>query len=151
VRLHDAEGNYAAVSYAWGTEQATQVEGKILNIRKNLHELMWSIRASDRPLYLWVDAICIHQASNLEKGHQVDQMASVYRGAKTTHVLLGEPSAPLMDLFQAEHLGIFPGFFLSPCWYLIWQGALLRYWIIQTGNGFGSSRKWLSLAMTRFD
>jgi hypothetical protein len=53
VRCRDAEGTYVAVSYAWGTEQVVQsiiIDGKTLDIRKNLYTFVHSVRAPDRPI-----------------------------------------------------------------------------------------------------
>jgi hypothetical protein len=40
-------------------------------------------------MFLWVDAICIHQADGEEKSQQVVNMLDVYRKAEHVHVWLG--------------------------------------------------------------
>lgn len=43
---------------------------------------------------LWVDAICINQSDNKEKGLQVAMMAEIYRTAKSVLIWLGDGYAP---------------------------------------------------------
>ena len=98
-----AEDRYATVSYTWGTEQETRpiiVNGKLMDIRKNLHAFLSYVRAPDRPLNLWGEAICIGQLSIAEKGYQVQQMRRVYEGAKETYLWLGKPSTAVMNLLR---------------------------------------------------
>lgn len=39
--------------------------------------------------YLWIDAICINQATTLEKNHQVSMMGMIYSQAECVIVWLG--------------------------------------------------------------
>ncbi|KAJ8108979.1 hypothetical protein OPT61_g7794 [Boeremia exigua] len=46
-----------------------------------------------RPRFMWIDAICIDQGSNLEKNHQVQLMREIYSKAKRVIVWLGDSKA----------------------------------------------------------
>jgi hypothetical protein len=51
------------------------------------------MRFSDKPRVLWIDAICIDQSSQSEKGEQVAFMSTIYSTAKQNLVYLGEDDA----------------------------------------------------------
>jgi len=61
-----------------------------IRVTRNLHAALKRLRFSDRPRTLWVDAICINQADNEEKSHQIALMGEIY--GKTTRgiIFLGE-------------------------------------------------------------
>ncbi|KAL0930611.1 HET domain-containing protein [Colletotrichum truncatum] len=59
-------------------------------LRKSLHR---RIRRR-KTLVIWIDAICIDQASNSDKSTQVAMMAEIYRQAKRVVVWLGDEGAP---------------------------------------------------------
>lgn len=42
-------------------------------------------------LPIWIDALCINQQDVLERGHQVDMMGVIYRGAQRVIAWLGTP------------------------------------------------------------
>ncbi|OQO11897.1 hypothetical protein B0A48_03624 [Cryoendolithus antarcticus] len=76
---------YRAVSYTWGNDPARQslhLSGNVMiRVRKNLKAALRSIRDPISPCWLWIDAICINQTSDREKGHQVRLMADIYGNA----------------------------------------------------------------------
>jgi len=39
---------------------------------------------------LWIEAICINQADDIEKSHQVSLMGEIYRNADNVVIFLGE-------------------------------------------------------------
>lgn len=110
---------YAALSYNWGDGDAEDtiiiqddlnanpitsihslvngamaehgLRSKKLLIRSNLHEALKQLRqlAGDQRLMLWVDALCINQADEVEKQEQVMKMAKIYRNAKHVCIWLG--------------------------------------------------------------
>ncbi|KAK8860096.1 HET-domain-containing protein [Apiospora arundinis] len=87
---------YEALSYTWGGDPLTEDGAQIvLNDRKvsvttNLFEALMSLRLPDRDRILWVDALCIDQANDQEKGHQVGQMRLVYQHAESVLIWLGQ-------------------------------------------------------------
>ena len=90
---------YEALSYHWGTGEATfkikiYTEGfpGSFRVRENLHAALKQLRLPDKPRRLWIDAICINQEDSDEKNVQVDLMAEVYSLATSVCVWLGEAS-----------------------------------------------------------
>ncbi|OCT45078.1 hypothetical protein CLCR_05995 [Cladophialophora carrionii] len=91
--------SYEAISYTWGEaldeeeiimgEEGGQSSRK-LRIRKNLYDCLKRLRQTTTSRYLWVDAICIDQRNNNEKGAQVSIMGKIFSGAERVLVWLGE-------------------------------------------------------------
>jgi hypothetical protein len=52
-------------------------------ITKNLKEALVSLRLTEGPRHLWVDAVCIDQANVKERNHQVAQMGTIYANASS--------------------------------------------------------------------
>lgn len=96
---------YSALSYTWGEygpkKNIIHVNGCEFHATENLHSALQRIRKSDQVIYVWVDAICINQDDEEEKGHQVKQMAAIYANAEEVLIWLGESDDDiewLMDL-----------------------------------------------------
>lgn len=111
VSLDDGP-KYTALSYTWGTEMSSGA-GIALKlghgggqtwrqpITMNLQVVLEHLCAgSDKPVTLWVDALCINQADVEEKSHQITLMKDVYSGAEATCIWLG-PAADDSDLAMA--------------------------------------------------
>ena len=65
---------YESLLYVWGSENNKQliyVDGDELYVTANLHMALSYLRHCLLERILWVDAICINQADNDEKGRQV--------------------------------------------------------------------------------
>ncbi|PQE09703.1 ankyrin and het domain protein [Rutstroemia sp. NJR-2017a BBW] len=104
ISLDTAEFNpqdpavFEALSYTWGSEADPEVvhvvcpkDGHLrsIRVRKNLEVALRHLRRSDRHRILWIDAICINQEDNVEKGPQVAMMGDIYRSADRVVVWLG--------------------------------------------------------------
>jgi hypothetical protein len=84
--------SYEAISYAWGTEHATEPitvtediqditsSGKTLLVRRNVVDMLQHLR-SDAKRLLWIDALCINQSNISEKETQVQLMGDTYSQA----------------------------------------------------------------------
>jgi hypothetical protein len=100
------ENTYEAISYAWGDLQKTGTEQIICNhaklsIGQNLADALRRCRDQKEPRRLWADAICIDQANDPEKGHQVKLMGQIYERAKQVLVWLGQdPNNLASDSFK---------------------------------------------------
>lgn len=87
---------YHCVSYQWGS--VVRQHGILINgcrhaVGDNLHAFLqevytWAINGFDEPI--WIDAICIDQSCNTERGHQVQRMGSIYSNAQEVLVWLGD-------------------------------------------------------------
>ena len=90
---HQPERAYTAISYVWGDERDSHtisIGSSELTVGKNIHSALRHIRRRDRPIRLWVDAICINQSELTERSHQVQQMCAIYSAAKETTIYLGD-------------------------------------------------------------
>ncbi|KAK0118580.1 hypothetical protein ONS95_007466 [Cadophora gregata] len=86
-------GGYDALSYCWGTSPATvfiALSGLDHAITPNLHSALRRLRSTTAPRYLWVDALCIDQEKDIEKGIQVTNMLSIYQSASSVVIWLAE-------------------------------------------------------------
>ncbi|WQF84452.1 Putative heterokaryon incompatibility [Colletotrichum destructivum] len=102
--LGRAQQTYEALSYTWGDrmDQATiHLDGKPLNVTKNLETALRCLRRQNAERLLWVDAICIDQSDVAEVNLQVQRMWAIYQYASRVVVFLGEEKA---DTVQAVAL-----------------------------------------------
>jgi hypothetical protein len=102
---HRQDGDYDAMSYAWGTDLVTEVvsvlqEGKVysLTIRRNVAEMLRHLRLSRHhriwnEQWTWIDSICINQNDLHEKESQVGHMGHIFASAASVLIWLG-PSDP---------------------------------------------------------
>ncbi|KXH41308.1 HET domain-containing protein [Colletotrichum nymphaeae SA-01] len=83
---------YEALSYAWGSidlSATISANGKTLRVTNNLFTALNYLRDDSIGRVMWIDAVCIDQANIAERGHQVGQMAGIYRGAEQVIIWLG--------------------------------------------------------------
>ncbi|CAI9630242.1 unnamed protein product [Alternaria burnsii] len=93
---------YDALSYTWGGTQKTsrvKVNGEYLDVTENLHSALQHLRSENVDKTLWVDAICIDQNNERERGHQVQQMCKIYSQAEAVVVWLGQATRETDILF----------------------------------------------------
>jgi hypothetical protein len=89
----DENPDYEAVSYVWGAPEFVKrifCGSEIMSITKSCSYALHHLRRTDRSRLLWIDACCIDQTSDDERGHQVGLMGDVYRTANCTVVWLGQ-------------------------------------------------------------
>jgi hypothetical protein len=100
---------YDAVSYMWGhdggpgkTKTALSAIGgpRAIQVQENLGNALKHLRLKDKARTLWVDAICVDQANDDERGHQIAQMGKIYSQATTVRVWLGMPDELSRKAFQ---------------------------------------------------
>ncbi|KAH6714716.1 ankyrin repeat-containing domain protein [Leptodontidium sp. MPI-SDFR-AT-0119] len=85
--------DYAALSYTWGSESRPCdiiVDGSNMTVTKNAYLALRDLRSQEQDQVLWIDALCINQDDKDERGKQVQQMRSIYGGAKRVIIWLGE-------------------------------------------------------------
>lgn len=93
VRLR-AEPDFEALSYTWGSpifpnSLYLKPSNTCLSITDNLYDALKALRLRNMSRILWVDAVCINQANDEEKAHQVGMMKEIYQGARKVIVWLG--------------------------------------------------------------
>ncbi|KAF2833863.1 hypothetical protein CC86DRAFT_311993, partial [Ophiobolus disseminans] len=107
IRHATISDTYTCLSYVWGGESEgdwiTLDSGKFW-IRQNLKDFLEQARRKPHICeeWLWIDALCIDQASNSERTHQVQQMGQIYSGAKRVISWLGS------DLGISDYLAYLP-------------------------------------------
>ncbi|KAK3340820.1 heterokaryon incompatibility protein-domain-containing protein, partial [Neurospora tetraspora] len=94
----DSKGTrpYEALSYVWGSEDkpcSIFINRCNLAVGENLYAALVHLRDHCIERTIWIDAICINQEDQEEKGHQVQSMAKIYAKASRVIVWLGEEAA----------------------------------------------------------
>ncbi|RYN54111.1 hypothetical protein AA0119_g6247 [Alternaria tenuissima] len=95
---------YDALSYTWGDTHKTStviVNREALRVTENLYSALQHLRSENVDKTLWVDAICIDQSNERERGHQVQQMCKIYSQAEEVIVWLGQATRETNVLFES--------------------------------------------------
>jgi len=99
---------YEALSYVWGSEDNKRPiymgDNDELRVTANLYAALRHLRHCFVERILWVDAICINQADEDEKGQQVQSMAKIYAKASRVIVWLVDP--PTRDAPDKSDLAV---------------------------------------------
>jgi len=108
--LHgDSAISYEALSYTWGgTELSEHIKTneRSLDVTVNLYLALQHLRYQNLDRILWVDAICIDQGNEKERGHQVQQMGDIYNQADSVIFWLGSATyetSVVMDSLKRLH------------------------------------------------
>jgi ankyrin repeat protein len=83
---------YEALSYTWGGMKKPakiRINGMNMGVTENLFMALHYLRPEDNYRILWIDAICINQGHQKERGQQVQQMGDIYKKAERVIVWLG--------------------------------------------------------------
>ncbi|KAI2617197.1 heterokaryon incompatibility protein-domain-containing protein [Hypoxylon sp. NC1633] len=75
--------SYEALSYTWDSSGSRAVHIAVKDILRCL-------RYADKPRVMWIDALCINQNDEVEKGPQVARMGRIYRSAHRTSISVGK-------------------------------------------------------------
>ena len=97
VSLEGEKPIYEAISYVWGDPKVTvpiEVSNRPFQVTANLATALRRFRNVGGRRILWVDAICIDQSNDQERGHQVGLMGHLYSRARRVLVWLGEDDHP---------------------------------------------------------
>ena len=127
---------YEALSYTWGSEPAIHaifVDNDSFYVKPNLHSALRQFRSETQEVCLWIDAICIDQSNNEERGVQVGKMASIYQSAVRTLVWLGGEDASSQHALSFISQIATPDFLNQDKWtddygILAMAGLLKRSW-----------------------
>lgn len=95
---------YEALSYTWGSTAIMDninVDGQKLRITPNLYAALQQLRYKTTDRILWVDAICIDQRNEAERGHQVQQMGQIYQQADRVLFWLGNATQETDAVFDS--------------------------------------------------
>ena len=104
----DYIAEYEALSYTWGSPEATETitcNDVDFPITENLFRALQALRPSrNTARHLWVDAICINQTDDNEKGEQVWHMLQIYQKATRVIAWLGTAHEDLVPAVAAASL-----------------------------------------------
>jgi hypothetical protein len=79
--LDEKDLHYQTLCYVWGDKSIrtiVKVDGRDVAVTRNLGDALRYLRLAEKPLTLWVDAICINQDDLTEKMHQVELMQTIF-------------------------------------------------------------------------
>jgi len=110
---------FQALSYFWGSSSEKIpmiIEGDgmlgTVGISPTLNRAIRRLRCQhvDKPLRIWIDAVCINQEDLQERGHQVAMMGSIYARAEMVHIwlddhvlALDEALRLIRDIYNCNH------------------------------------------------
>ncbi|KAK3698895.1 hypothetical protein LTR37_016772 [Vermiconidia calcicola] len=104
VHRLDLDVKYDALSYCWGDPSNPPIiylNDRRLPVTRNLYEALQSLRERHVvPGWLWVNAICINQASIPERNYQVPLMNDIYSKAEQVHIWLGPEAEGIRHAMQ---------------------------------------------------
>ncbi|OAL45898.1 HET-domain-containing protein, partial [Pyrenochaeta sp. DS3sAY3a] len=95
--------HFEALSYVWGVTLMPYtifINDKEFSITSNLHGALKELRHPKHDRLLWIDAICINQNDNIEKGYQVQMMRDIYAKASSVCVWLGSGTKATSSAFE---------------------------------------------------
>ncbi|RKL27128.1 hypothetical protein BFJ72_g13361 [Fusarium proliferatum] len=98
---------YYAISYTWGESGFTEeimIDGQLMMVTENCHYALMQARdrypsVSGKPVFIWIDSICINQDDNDEKSYQVAMMDDIFTRASKVLACVG----PHQDNSQTIH------------------------------------------------
>jgi hypothetical protein len=99
---------YEALSYVWGSEDTPQsiiIDNHELAVTQNLYIALLHLRDREIPRIIWIDAVCINQADEKEKEHQIQFMPIIYAKASRVIVWLGEAKDDSDQAVESIRLG----------------------------------------------
>lgn len=77
----DSHEPYETMSYVWGAPKFTQtieLESQAFGVTPHLENALRHLRLPSSDRTLWVDAVCINQSDDIERGEQVMLMKQIY-------------------------------------------------------------------------
>lgn len=95
----DDHPEYETVSYVWGGEEGDSTPCKpvyvgsfwdVILTTKNCSAVLRYLRPRKGCRFIWLDAICINQADNIEKPAQISKMGDIYANCERVVAFLGE-------------------------------------------------------------
>jgi hypothetical protein len=81
------------LSYTWGPDYSPChiiLENSAFTVTSNFYSALRYLRLEDTDRTVWIDALCIDQTNNSERGEQVSKMREIYSHAAETFIWLGD-------------------------------------------------------------
>lgn len=92
IDLSGLHCSYVALSYVWGNREPPleiRCNGNSFPVTRNLRDGLERIRDRYQTRTVWVDALCINQSDETERGNQVKLMKRIYSNATQVLIWLG--------------------------------------------------------------
>ncbi|KAK4172136.1 heterokaryon incompatibility protein-domain-containing protein [Triangularia setosa] len=111
------------ISYVWGSPERE----RRVSINGILYQALSYLQSEDEDRVVWVDAICINQRNDVERGHQVRHMSDVYKEASRVIYWLGPPTYSTncclrgLQLLQEETMQIGTRTWMREQWMAVWK------------------------------
>lgn len=89
----DPKPEYETISYVWGDPSQRSIihlHGRSISVPSSSEVALRRMRHYRKVRVLWIDAICINQDDDRERGHQVAIMADIYGSTRRNLIWLGE-------------------------------------------------------------
>ncbi|GAP84250.1 putative heterokaryon incompatibility protein [Rosellinia necatrix] len=111
-RFDDDQEGFHALSYCWGdsldtVDNVLEIESIVgsgpFRIGRTIERAIRRLRVQDRPLRIWIDALCIDQGNHEERVRQVSIMGSIYSRAKAVHIWLGDENPGFEAALRVFH------------------------------------------------
>ncbi|KAH7071844.1 heterokaryon incompatibility protein-domain-containing protein [Paraphoma chrysanthemicola] len=115
----DDQPKFTALSYVWGVDPPTPQHflhcGELrIPVTKNCESALRHLRQSMGCLTIWVDAVCINQADDVEKARQIPLMGDIYSSADPVYVWLGEATPGTDRAMRYLNQGSLEKYFCPP-------------------------------------
>ncbi|KAI0138421.1 heterokaryon incompatibility protein-domain-containing protein [Pestalotiopsis sp. NC0098] len=98
---------FNAISYTWADESGDDrklaeilLDGKPFKVTRNCDLALRRVRQRGYAAPVWIDAICIDQSNDMERGHQVKLMPQIYEQATKVLMYIGEHDNNSRELFE---------------------------------------------------
>lgn len=91
---------YETMSYVWGAPKFTQtieLESQPFRVTPHLENALRHLRLASKDRMIWVDAVCINQSDDAERGEQVMLMKQIYESCTGNLVWL-HPMVPIPSI-----------------------------------------------------
>ncbi|KAK4449754.1 heterokaryon incompatibility protein-domain-containing protein [Podospora aff. communis PSN243] len=137
--------DFEAISYTWADESGDSCASSsiLLNstqfpVTRNCEMALKRVRERVIIRHIWIDAVCIDQANDDERGHQVRLMPQIYSRARSVLVYIGE--AAKMSSWTLKTLASGPQTHLEPkdqdmlgkgIHHLVSRRYFSRVWVLQ--------------------
>ena len=121
---------FYALSYVWASGTRSRVilcNDREMAVTQSVYDVLAASQGFPRDdwMPLWIDAICINQHDNAEKGKAVGQMNVIYQRATSVIVWLGnEANDSKMAMDQIENLAQATSLIPDPASTRIWDGDI---------------------------
>jgi hypothetical protein len=125
----DGEDKFDALSYMWGDALPVDhivVDGAAIPVAWNLARALEYLRDQQgkEVRRIWIDAVCINQGDEKERGHQVAMMRSIYSKAACVRIWINAPNLEE----ESEAVAAFKKFKLGTEESNFGLGDNIRYW-----------------------